>query len=177
MIRLKLVDLVIVGGGWTGLLMAKEIVTRSALSVVVLERGPARKLADYSASMDEVDNVIRLRMMQNMAEETITHRHSTRDRAVPVRQHGSYHPGTGTGGSGEHWGGVSYRFEEDVFRLASQLREKHGRSSLPENLSVEDWPITYKELEPYCWRARADDGHQRQGGEPARQADRRRQYL
>src|SRR5258706_3243916 len=105
MTRLKPVDLVIVGGGWTGLLMAKEIVTRSSLSVVVLERGPARRLADYSTSMDEVDYVIRLRMMQNMAEETITHRHSARDRAVPVRQHGSYHPGTGTGRSGEHWGG------------------------------------------------------------------------
>jgi len=31
-----------------------------------------------------------------MAEETITHRHSTRDRAVPVRQHGSHHCGRST---------------------------------------------------------------------------------
>jgi gluconate 2-dehydrogenase alpha chain len=151
MTRLKPVDVVIVGGGWAGLLMAKEIATRSSLSVVVLERGPARRLADYASSMDELDYVIRLKMMQNTADETITHRHSGRDQAVPVRQHGSYHPGTGTGGSGEHWGGVSYRFEEDVFKVATSLREKHG--GIPQNLTIHDWPVTYEELEPYYWRA------------------------
>ena len=36
------VDVVIVGGGWTGLLMAKELGSRTALSVVVLERGGPR---------------------------------------------------------------------------------------------------------------------------------------
>jgi gluconate 2-dehydrogenase alpha chain len=36
-------DVVIVGAGWTGLLMAKELGSRTALSVVVLERGGQRK--------------------------------------------------------------------------------------------------------------------------------------
>jgi len=35
---LPTVDVVIVGGGWTGLLMAKELGSRTAVSVVVLER-------------------------------------------------------------------------------------------------------------------------------------------
>ena len=47
--RLKSVDAVIVGGGWSGLLMAKELVSRTALQVVVLECGPARVTADYAA--------------------------------------------------------------------------------------------------------------------------------
>src|SRR5580658_5203972 len=64
--RLKPVDVVIAGGGWTGLLMAKEITHRTALSVVVLERGPARKTADYATGMDELDYAVRLRMMQNL---------------------------------------------------------------------------------------------------------------
>ncbi len=38
--RLKPVDVVIVGGGFTGLLMAKEITARTSHSVVILERGP-----------------------------------------------------------------------------------------------------------------------------------------
>ena len=65
-------------------------------------------------------------MMQNTAEETITHRHSLKDNAVPVRQHGSFHPGTGTGGAGEHWGGASFRFLPDVFTLRTNLLQKHA---------------------------------------------------
>jgi gluconate 2-dehydrogenase alpha chain len=38
MTKLKPVDLAIVGGGWSGLAMAKEITTRSGLNVVVLEK-------------------------------------------------------------------------------------------------------------------------------------------
>jgi gluconate 2-dehydrogenase alpha chain len=151
--RLKPVDVVIVGGGWAGLLMAKEIVSRTALSVVVLERGgQAARPSEYAARMDELDYNIRLRMMQNIADETVTHRHSGTERAAPVRQYGSFHPGTGVGGAGEHWGGVSNRFLPDQFTLATHLREKFG-SKLPDGLAVQDWGLTYDELEPYYWRA------------------------
>ena len=53
--RLKRADIVIAGGGWVGLAMAKEITSRTSLSVVVLERGPHRKMADYVTGMDELD--------------------------------------------------------------------------------------------------------------------------
>src|SRR5204862_467378 len=104
MTNLKPVDVAIIGGGWTGLLTAKEITAKTSLSVAVFERGGPRKLPDYALTMDELDYNIRLRMMQNTAEETITHRHSLKDSAVPVRQHGSFHPGTGTGGACEYCG-------------------------------------------------------------------------
>ena len=58
-------DVVIIGGGWTGLLMAKELGARTPLSVVVLERGGPRKPADYIVGMDELDYFIRLHMMQD----------------------------------------------------------------------------------------------------------------
>ncbi len=151
--RLKPVNIAIVGGGWVGLAMAKEIATRTSLSVVALERGPTRKMADYAAGMDELDYFIRYRMMQNIADETVTHRHSDRATAFPVRQYGSFNPGTGVGGSGEHWTALSYRFLPDVFRLATFLREKHGRAKLPEDLTVQDWGVTYEDLEPMYWRA------------------------
>ena len=151
--RLKPVDVVIIGGGWTGLAMANELTSRTALSVVVLERGAPRKSDEYLANMDEVDYSLRYRMLQNIAEETVTHRHSSAARAVPVRQYGSFNPGTGVGGAGEHWGAVSYRYLPEQFRLASHLREKHGAGRLPPNLAVQDWGLTYDDLEPYYWRA------------------------
>jgi gluconate 2-dehydrogenase alpha chain len=151
--NLKPVDVAIVGGGWTGLMMAKELATRTGLTVAVLERGIPRKTSDYALDMDELDYAVRLRMMQNIAEETITHRHSMHDRAVPVRQYGSFLPGSGVGGAGEHWNGASWRFLPSLFTLRTHLTEKHGAARLPENLAVQDWGVTYDELEPHYWRA------------------------
>src|SRR6185295_17829266 len=127
---LKRVDVAIVGGGWTGLAMAKEITGRTSLSVLILERGAPRKTADFVEGMDELDYAIRVRLMQNIAQETITHRHSTRDASVPVRQYGSFLPGSGVGGAGEHWAGVSHRYMPDIFTLRSHLAARHGAARL-----------------------------------------------
>src|SRR5207253_2438732 len=91
------VDVVIIGGGWTGLLMAKELGSRTALTVVVLERGGPRRTDDYSDDMDELDYTIRFRMMQDVSQETVTLRHDSSQRALPLRQHGSFLPGSGVG--------------------------------------------------------------------------------
>ena len=153
MIRLKPVDIVIVGGGFTGLTMAKELSTRTNLTVLVLERGRQRTPMEYAAGMDHIDFAARFRMMQNIADETVTHRHTIRDRSVPVRQYGSFLPGTGVGGAGEHWAGHSYRFTPEFFRLRGHLRERFGAARLPATLAVQDWGVTYDELEPHYWRA------------------------
>src|SRR5579863_766531 len=151
--QLKPVDVVIAGGGFVGLTLAKEITARTSLSVVVLERGQPRKTADYATGMDELDYSLRFRMMQNLAEETATHRHSPRASAVPIRQYGSFQPGTGVGGASEHWGAISYRFYPEAFRLAAHLRERFGAARLSEDLAIQDWGISYDDIEPYYWRA------------------------
>jgi gluconate 2-dehydrogenase alpha chain len=153
MTNLKPVDVAIIGGGWTGLAMAKEIASRTPHSVLVLERGGLRKTADYAMGMDELDYAVRLKLMQNIADDTVTHRHSLRDRAVPVRQYGSFLPGTGVGGAGEHWNGRAIRFLPDVFVLATHLKEKWGAGRLPADLAVADWGVTYDQLEPHYWYA------------------------
>jgi gluconate 2-dehydrogenase alpha chain len=153
MTNLKPVDVAIIGGGWSGLAMAKELATRTSRSVLVLERGIPRKTADYAMDMDELDYAVRLRMMQNIADETVTHRHAPNDTAVPVRQYGSFLPGSGVGGAGEHWNGAAWRFLPDLFTLRSHLNQKHGAAKLPRDLAVQDWGVTYDQLEPYYWKA------------------------
>jgi gluconate 2-dehydrogenase alpha chain len=148
---LKPVDAAIVGGGWSGLLMAKELATRTGLEIVVLERGAARKPSDYAVDMDELDYSVRNKMMHNPALLTVTHRHSMKDRAAPIRQYGSFKPGTGTGGAGEHWGGNADRYLPELFTLKSHLREKHGK--LADDLLVEDWGFNWDEIENDFWRA------------------------
>lgn len=147
------VDVVIVGGGWTGLLMAKELGTRTKHSVVVLERGGPRGNAYYANTMDELDYLVRNRMMQDCSQETVTFRHSGGDRALPLRQLGSFLPGTGVGGAGEHWGAGSPRHLPDCFDLYSKTVEKYGAKRLPEDHCIQDWGVSYDELEPYYARA------------------------
>jgi gluconate 2-dehydrogenase alpha chain len=150
---LPAVDVVIVGGGWTGLLMAKELGSRTPLSIVVLERGGPRDTVDYVDDMDELDYAVRHHMMQDYSQETVTFRHSEGERAAPLRQHGSFLLGTGVGGAGEHWGAVSDRIPPYGFELLSKTIERYGSKKLPEDHSIQDWGITYDEMEPYYTRA------------------------
>ena len=150
---LPAVDVVIAGGGWAGLLMAKELGTRTGLSILVLERGSARKQNSYVEGMDEVDYALRLRMMQDPSRETVTFRHTSADRALPIRQFSSFLPGDGLGGAGEHWNGMTPRFQPDVFECSTRTRERYGEKRLPENHAIRDWGITYSQLEPYYVRA------------------------
>ena len=149
---LPAVDAVIIGGGWAGLLMAKELGSRTALSTVVLERGVPRNPSDYADAMDELDYAIRMRMMQDLSQETVTLRHNAGQRAVPLRQHGAFQPGSGVGGSGEHWNALCPRFLPDCFELLSRTTEKYGAKVLPEDHSIHDWGVTYDELEPFYTR-------------------------
>jgi gluconate 2-dehydrogenase alpha chain len=151
-------DVVIVGAGWTGLLMAKELGSRTSLSVVVLERGGPRNLANYIAGMDELDYFIRLHMMQDTSRETVTLRHDENERALPIRQLGCFLPGSGVGGTGEHWGSLYPRLIPECFQLYSKTVEKYGVKKLPEGHSIQDWGITYDELEPYYARSEREVG-------------------
>ncbi|MGC2404168.1 MAG: GMC family oxidoreductase [Acidobacteriaceae bacterium] len=150
--RLKPTDIVIIGSGWAGMVMAKEIVTRTSLNVVMLERGPARNISQYASGMDEI-NTRRIGLLQNPAEQTITHRHTIKDTAAPIRQYGSFNPGTGTGGTSEHWGGISDRYLPETFVIAAHLREKFGASRLSPDWTNQDWGFTYDEFENDYWRA------------------------
>ena len=150
---LPAVDAVVVGGGWTGLLMAKELGSRTGCSVAVLERGKSRDSADYPGTMDELDYAVRLHMMQDLSLETVTVRHDSTQWALPMRQYGSFLPGSGVGGAGEHGNGICPRFLPDSFELLSRTIEKYGAKRLPADHAIQDWGVTYDEMEPYYTRA------------------------
>lgn len=153
--KLAPVDVVIVGSGFSGMIMAKEIASRTPLKVVLLERGgPYRGVWAYGKEMDEVDTFIRKRWAPDLADETITTRGTSRDRANPIRQFGILPwAGTGLGGSSDHWGATSPRLLPDAFIVATHLKQVYGAANLPPNITVQDYGITWKDIEPYYTRA------------------------
>ena len=76
--RLKEVDAVMVGMGWTGAILARAL-TRSGLNVVGLERGADRNPAEQftlTRLRDELRYVVRLELMQDNSIDTITFRNA-----------------------------------------------------------------------------------------------------
>ncbi|MED4751550.1 GMC family oxidoreductase [Brevibacillus choshinensis] len=146
--KLPKVDVVIVGVGWGGGVIASEL-TKQGLSVVGLERGKERKTEDYFMVHDELRYAMRYEMMQDLSKETITFRSKNSVRALPMRSYGSFLLGTGLGGSGVHWNGQTFRFLPYDFEIRSKTIERYGEKKIPDGMTIQDWGITYDQLEPY----------------------------
>lgn len=145
---LKKVDVVTVGVGWTGGIIAAEC-AKAGLQVVGLERGKERGTADFLRVHDEYRYAIRYDLMQDLSKETVTFRNHRKMRALPMRQMGSFLLGEGLGGSGTHWNGMTYRFLPYDFEIKTKTDEKYGKDKLSSDYLLQDWGITYDELEPY----------------------------
>jgi choline dehydrogenase-like flavoprotein len=117
------VDIVIVGAGAAGGVLAKEL-SEAGFSVVVIEAGPMRDPQKDFAS-DEL-------AMKRLGWE------DTRmvDGTDPLTM-GHNNSGRGVGGGTVHFTGVFLRFHESDFKTKSI--DGVG----------EDWPIHYKDLDPY----------------------------
>jgi gluconate 2-dehydrogenase alpha chain len=146
-IKMKEVDAVIVGVGWSGGILAAEL-TKAGMNVVGLERGMARDTETW-LDRDELKYAVRHSMMQNVAQETWTLRHNLQENALPWRQLGAFLPGTGLGGSGVHWNGQCWRYHPWDFTEYSSVVERYGKKMIPEGMTIQDWGITYEEMEPY----------------------------
>ena len=149
--RLKDVDAVVIGMGFTGAILAREL-TKAGLNVVGLERGADRNPAEeftLTRLRDELRYVVRLELMQDNSIDTISFRNTPDELALPVRRFGAFLPGEGVGGTGIHWGALHWRFLPTDFRIKSALAEKYGAKSIPESMTIQDWPVSYDELEPH----------------------------
>ncbi len=145
------VDAVIVGFGWTGAILGQEL-TDAGLNVVALERGAMRDTptdAQYPKVIDELEYSVRGKLFQELARETVTIRHTPDDLAVPYRQNGSFLLGNGVGGAGFHWNGMHYRILPEELKLRSHYEERYGKKFIPEGMTIQDFGVTYEELEPH----------------------------
>ena len=176
---LKEVDAVTIGVGFTGSILAREL-TKAGLKVVGLERGANRSAhEDFTlpSVRDDLKYAIRQELFQDTQMETVSLRHSPSETALPIRRLGSFLPGTGVGGAGAHWNGVTWRLLPSDHNLRTHLENRYGKNAIPADMTIQDFPVSYDELEPYYDRFEKLTRHLRQGRQSARPEDRRRQRL
>jgi len=148
--KLPRVDVVLVGFGWTASILGHEL-TEAGLNVLALERGKFRDtVPDFATThiQDEYKYAVRNSLFEDPARETLTFRNSIDQEALPMRHLGSFRPGSGVGGAGVHWNGQTWRFLPTDFKIRSHTEERYGKNFIPADMTIQDWGVTYEELEP-----------------------------
>ncbi|SEP70009.1 gluconate 2-dehydrogenase alpha chain [Pseudomonas sp. NFACC02] len=148
--KLPSTDVVVVGLGWAGSIIANELADEN-LKIIGFERGPWRDTAadfNIASAADELRYSRRQELMLRTRQNTTTIRNNINETALPMRSWGSFHPGNGTGGAGNHWAGITFRFQPHEFHLATHLKERYGKELSPE-LTLQDWGTDWEEMEPF----------------------------
>ncbi len=149
--KLPAKDVVIVGLGWTGSILAHELADEG-LEIVAIERGPWRDTAtDFPPlyAPDELRYRIRHDLFLRPAQTTFTFRDTDDQTALPIRTWGAFMLPNGVGGGGTHWNAETWRFLPTDFQLRSHLTQRYGAGFLPPDMTIQDWGISYDDLEPY----------------------------
>ena len=147
---MKKKDVVIIGLGWTGAISGIEL-AKEGLEIVALERGEDRDTVPdfaYPKPADELKYGVRLGTAVRPHDHTVTIRRGLDQVALPYRQLGSFLPGIGVGGAGIHWNGMTWRAQPEELRARSYVEETFG-NIIPENMTIQDWGVTYDELEEH----------------------------
>ncbi|WP_138468744.1 GMC family oxidoreductase [Poseidonocella sp. HB161398] len=145
-------DVVIVGGGFVGSFMALKLV-RAGKRVVMLEAGSSRTGREHA--MDELSATAfrNLGGTEKFNAEVPTWRLNPGSPARPASM--SQGLETRLGGNSVAWGAVAMRFYEDDFEIHSKTVAKYGEDRLPEGHALADWPMSYRDLEPFYDEAEA----------------------
>ena len=144
-------DAVVIGLGWTGSILAHELCD-AGLEVAAIERGPWRSAASNFApnyAQDELRYRIRHELFLRPDQTTFTFRNNMAQTALPIRSWGAFMPPNGVGGGGVHWNAETWRFLPTDFVLKSHLTQRYGARFLPADMTIQDWGVTFDELEPH----------------------------
>jgi choline dehydrogenase-like flavoprotein len=166
------VDVVIVGAGGAGGIVANEL-SQAGLKVALLERGRSQKFSE--TGHDELRSQ-RTTVLGNAFGPDDEHY----SRLVKLGDEKAFRqvlPSEGeygniaavVGGGTLSYGAMAWRMLEKDFRM----RTTYGA---PPGSSLEDWPITYQDLEPFYEKAEWEIGVSGKMGANALEAPRKKDY-
>jgi gluconate 2-dehydrogenase alpha chain len=74
-------------------------------------------------------------------------------------QRAPFHPMmNAVGGTSIHYWAQSWRLKPWDFKARTEMVHRYGASAIPQGTTLEDWPLTYDELEPYYDRVEYEIG-------------------
>ena len=158
------VDVVTIGAGWTAAMLAAKLCPHGT-SMVSLEQGDARwTYPHFAHDHDSLRYSVRYAMMVDLQRESWTWRPNPNAPALPMRQYGSFNPGKGLGGAAVHWSGSALALPGNRLPLPLPRDRALRRKKIHDGCTVQDWGITYDELEPYYDAFEYDIGASGQAG-------------
>jgi gluconate 2-dehydrogenase alpha chain len=142
---------VLVGGGLTAGLAARQL-TAAGIDVLILERGGDHAKgaeAKLPTQRDELRWDTHQGLVQDWSVQAYSLRHSSKESALPIRWMEAFLPGEGLGGAANHWNGHTWRWSEYDPQLRSHHEQRYGKNSIPADMPMQDWGVTYNQMEPY----------------------------
>lgn len=144
------VEIVTIGGGMTASIFAAKILPGTSHRMVSIEQGPAQwTYPDFAHNHDALRFQNRFALMHDLRRSTWTWRPHEGAPSLPMRQYGTFNPARGLGGAMVHWTALTWRFPVADFNYRTHYTERYGADKLPEEMTVQDWPLDYDDLEPY----------------------------
>lgn len=144
-INLKRVDVAMVGLGAAGGVAVLPL-TLAGIKVVALEAGSWMHPTDFKA--DEIhNNVRRMVTTGTKARNEIPTFRTGPDQ--PSRRGANPPMMNAVGGTSIHYYANSWRFHPWDFKVRSESVKRYGPNSIPKGTTLEDWPVSYDDLEPY----------------------------
>ena len=144
-INLKPVDVAVIGLGAAGGVAVLPL-ARAGLKVAGIEAGTWMNTRQFHA--DEIYNNVRRLVTSSFKAQ----RECPTLRADPSRpsERAPFHPMMNAiGGTSIHYWAQSWRLKPWDFKTRSEIVRRYGDSAMPQGSTLEDWPVTYDELEPY----------------------------
>jgi gluconate 2-dehydrogenase alpha chain len=144
-INLKPADVAVIGLGAAGGVAVLPL-ARAGLKVVGIEAGTW--MDPHSFKPDEIYNNVRsmVTSVPKAKREIPTFRTSVNERA----QQGTTHPMMNAiGGTSIHYHAQSWRYSPWDFQVRSASIRRYGANSIPKGSTLEDWPLSYEDLENY----------------------------
>jgi choline dehydrogenase-like flavoprotein len=146
------VDAVVAGAGAGGGIIAKEL-AQAGWRVALIERGPWLKSFGHLETRDAWVTGQGNVPFGPDPTDVRTVRARVDQPARVVRPREAFHATLPScvGGGSVYYGAMAWRFRPETFRLRSLLGAVSGAN-------LEDWPLTYEELEPYYEKAEYELG-------------------